>query len=569
MLKRILVFVLDLVIFIVGGLILYTLLTGGGVYHIRNVRIIAYKYTNGLYGLIPLAIIRVLISRAIPLLAIPKLRLDRVAEKARRLCVKLLHRLNSLDEKRAHRLILAIVVLSLTIKLANAWYYYGFVTGDDVEIQEMSFAKLFQWDWTAWNLRNAFYAMVFIYPAQAVLNTMGIEDPSLLIFSGRVVVALFSCLNLWMVFKIGKLEFSKLPIGLLACFFLAISKLHTNYGSSELPRTVSSFFLLLAVLWVIQKNLKLRGLVLAGVALGVSSAIRFSEVIFLIPLVLLIWKRQKFQSALIFTVIFAASSMFIIGLSDMLYWKKPFYSLINIVDFTFVKRLSSRGYQPFYHYVTIIPDWTNGAFLLLLLVSLRSIPIDLLNLIWIPLVLLSFLPHKEARYALPVIPFLAICLGAAFWDLLSKVNLQVRNGFGHVSPLAKPLVLVFLMTVGILFELDGFRFRRSEDAVDLARFLNSKDGVSAVAIQQLWKTGDRLYMNHIESIDDISPAYIGDFQYIREKIQSPKLQFVALQKRDLKRYGYLSLLRESGYQEVTFPTNWERNQYRLFQHNRK
>ena len=80
---------------------------------------------------------------------------------------------------------LLLIVVITVVKLANAALYPGFFSGDDVEIHEMTFARLFGWNWTAWDLRNAFYPMVFIYPIQALLAGMGIDDTATLVFAGR------------------------------------------------------------------------------------------------------------------------------------------------------------------------------------------------------------------------------------------------------------------------------------------------------------------------------------------------------------------------------------------------
>ncbi len=61
------------------------------------------------------------------------------------------------------------------VKAIYAWWYYGFYTGDDVEIHEMVFAAIFGWDWQAWDIRSAFYPMVFIYPAVAAVRFLRVE----------------------------------------------------------------------------------------------------------------------------------------------------------------------------------------------------------------------------------------------------------------------------------------------------------------------------------------------------------------------------------------------------------
>jgi hypothetical protein len=172
------------------------------------------------------------------------------------------------------------------------------------------------------------------------------------------------------------------------------------------------------------------------------------------------------------------------------------------------------------------------------------------------------LPHKESRYLLPIIPFFSICLAAAFWNLLRESSSASSNKL--VLFFRKPHVILLLLCLGILFELDGFRVRRTESAVDIAKFINEQDA-SAAAIQQIWKTGGKIYMPRLQRIDDLIPELISDPQYLRNKISDPEIQFVALQKRDIKRYGYAELIIQCGYHEIPFPTSSDRNEYLLFQ----
>jgi hypothetical protein len=430
----------------------------------------------------------------------------------------------------------------------------------------VTFAKIFDWRWEAWNLRNPFYPFVFIYSIQALLHSAGIVDPRILVFAGRLVVALFSCLNIWIVFKIAQSEYSSLPIATLSSFFLAISHLHTKYGSTELPRTVSTFFLLIAVWLIMHNGKKFSGVIASAVTLGISAAMRFSEALFILPLALFARSRKGLLNALLLTIVFGLSLSSIIGITDLLYWGKPFFSLYNNFDYTISKGLSSRGYQPIYEYLKLIPDWTNFAFVFMILLAFRSLNWQIFQFVWIPIVLLSFLPHKESRYLLPVISFFSICLAASFWNLLQQLHSSERNKF--LSFFRKPHVILILLCVGILLELDGFRVRRTEAAVDMARFINEQ-GTSGAAIQQIWKTGGRIYMPHVQRLDDISPEFISDPKYLHKKISDPGIQFVALQKKDVKRYGYSEMLIQNGYQEASFPTASDRNEYLLFRRHQK
>jgi hypothetical protein len=58
--------------------------------------------------------------------------------------------------------------------------------------------------------------------------------------------------------------------------------------------------------------------------------------------------------------------------------------------------------------------------------------------------------------------------------------------------------------LSLAFEAGGFRFRRSEDGVRLARWLGA-EGVKGVAAEQVWRLGGRLYLQPPIRVIDVSP----------------------------------------------------------------
>jgi hypothetical protein len=86
----------------------------------------------------------------------------------------------------SHALVMVgcITAASLALKLALAYRHPGFWTGDDVEIHEMTFARLFRTQFRPWELRSPFYPMGVIYPIQFLLVQAGQTDPATLVFAG-------------------------------------------------------------------------------------------------------------------------------------------------------------------------------------------------------------------------------------------------------------------------------------------------------------------------------------------------------------------------------------------------
>ena len=140
---------------------------------------------------------------------------------------------------------------SLVVKLGNILWYQGFYSGDDVEVHEMTLGILFRQEWPIWNLRSPVFPVGFIFPVQWLLVQLGVSGTTALVMAGRLVVALFSTANILLLFAVTLRQWRSIPIATFAALFLASSGLHIQFGSSELPRTVATTFLLAAV-WLLQ-----------------------------------------------------------------------------------------------------------------------------------------------------------------------------------------------------------------------------------------------------------------------------------------------------------------------------
>jgi hypothetical protein len=394
--------------------------------------------------------------------------------------------LSTLSARRAALFVTTVCALSLAVRLLNANASYGFFSGDDVEIHEMTFAALFHLDWPIWELRSPFYPMLFIYPVQWAAAQAGFTDTASLIFVGRAVVAVFSALTLVLLFVIGRRWFG-VPVAILAVVFLGVSSLHVTFGSSELPRPVAAFFVLGAF-----GCLRFRTgaySAASGALLGIAAAMRFSEAMFLLPASIEVVSDKRWKDAFLVAAGFLVAAVVIFAFGDWQYWGSPFQSLINAVDYTVVRRLSSRGYQPFHYYLTHVSDWTNYFSFSLALIA-AAFRFWRPTLWWLlPTLVLSFLPHKEARYLIPTLPFLALCAGYGLWEMSLRLERMRLVNARRVA-----LVLWAGAFAAIAFELGGFRFRRTDRDVDLARRFSGDWHREGVALESPWRVGGRLYL---------------------------------------------------------------------------
>ena len=193
-------------------------------------------------------------------------------------------RLDAVDARTALRVVGILIVVATAIRVANVFTHFGFLTGDDVEIHEMTLGVALGKAWPVWDLRNAFYPMTFIFPVQRALVALGVTDVFSLVAAGRLVVTAIAGLNVWILYRVGLSLYGDRGTALIAAALLAVNHLHMAYGSAELPRIVATAFLVPAF-GALRTPTPIR-CGLAGVLLGLGASLRFGEIVFAVPAVL-------------------------------------------------------------------------------------------------------------------------------------------------------------------------------------------------------------------------------------------------------------------------------------------
>jgi hypothetical protein len=398
-----------------------------------------------------------------------------------------------------------------------------------VEIHEMTLGALLGKSWSVWDLRCAFFPMTFVYPAQWLVMQLGGASPEALVLAGRAAVALVSTAAVPLVWYVVRhLAPDEPRLAAVAVFLFAINKLQMSFGSSELPRPVSTVFVLAAFFYA-TRSTPVRSAV-AGLLLGTAVAFRFSEAVF-IPAALVTIPRERYvTNASLLVVCAVGMAATVIGMSDQLYWGHPFSSVVAAVDYSIVQQQSSRGYEPPWEYFKSIPAWSTY-FLVGLAVAGSSRRAPEAWWLWLPVGILSLLPHKEGRYLLPVIPFVSIA--AARGLLRLTVWLQqptTARGWRQWSQeLAAPLLLL-----AILHDVGGWRLPRSDEGVRLAEQLRAA-GVVGLAVQDPWRLGGRPYLWPLDPVTEMSPDTLANEVALSAALKDASV--VALRSRVARTVG--------------------------------
>jgi hypothetical protein len=518
---------MDVLLAVLLGAVALLILAGPGIYEPFGVRLKLRTADNPVTIALALALLRVWFFPSIAVLgfAHPPASLQRLHEALSRFTSQ------SDNHALARRLVLICVAASFVARAFQAWLHPGFATGDDVEIHEMTLRTLLGKDWPVWDLRSAFYPLTVVYPAQALAHMFG-ADVQALVVAGRASVVLAATGAVWLTWVAAKPMLGE-RLAAVAAALVAINKLHLSYGSSELPRPVAAT-LLVGAFALLSRRESLASAVAGGGLIGIAAALRFSEAMFVVPAALHLWLAGRRVHAGILTAVAAAVACAITAATDAVYWGSAFHSLTHALDYTLLDKQSSRGFQPFYYYLSALQNWTNWILAGLACLAWRERALRP-AVLWaiLPIAILSALPHKESRYLIPVVPFVAICAAAG----IARAAEWTRTAR---SPRLREALIVAL-AAAMLYELGGWRLRRSNDAVALAQFIRETDPVSGVGVEQLWQAGGALYLSGRSVLVDVRE------EEVPKALRSPDLTWLALKVDTVNRHQYEPVLSNAGW----------------------
>lgn len=371
-------------------------------------------------------------------------------------------------------LIGAVAVLQLGL----AHRYFGFLTGDDVEILAEAFRRAFGFAYQPWDVRNLFVPDVVIAPVVWVAHAIGIRDPARLIEAAALPGIAATAVTIALVHRLALRwsEGDELAAKVAALLF-ALHWLPLAFGSTVYPRTIATMCTVAAAVFAG------RGF-LSGALAGLAFADRFSEGVFIIPLFIITKRRVLLLAG------FAVAVLLTVGLYDWLTWGEPFGSVhkfahLTVVEPDFASRIK---YQSPTWYLETLPRWCALTLLPLFWAARRKW--QWVPFVIVPILALSAIRHKEMRYLQGIVPYLAI--GAAI-------------GFAVLWRAGRRPLAVALLVIAIPWNLYGLKYlgRKSMPAVMAARALAADPHVRTITLSQLWAYGDRLYFGDDRAVRDI------------------------------------------------------------------
>ncbi len=342
------------------------------------------------------------------------------------------------------------------IQVFLAVRFYGFLGGDDVEVLSEAFRRARGFAYQPWDVRNLFIPDFLVTPFVFLGGLQAATIP---------FIAL-TALTTWLVYRLARRWSDDERVAFVAAALFALHWIPLGFGSTVYPRTLATACIVAGALLVDRFPFA------AGALAGLAFADRFSEIVFLVPLILIGKQRMRIVGGA------AISIAVTVGIYDWITWGTPFSSAIKFAQLTLVAPdFASRvKYQSPLWYLLNIVRWCAPTLLPLLYFARRSMR---WSFIVVPLVALSLVRHKELRYLQAMIPFLAIAAAMGF-----AVLYQRRRKWA-----------VSLVVVSLIWNLHGLRYfaHKSMPAVMAARALAADPHIKTVAASQLWAYGGQLY----------------------------------------------------------------------------
>src|SRR5258706_10994798 len=220
----------------------------------------------------------------------------------------------------------AFIVLVAVVQLWLAHRSFGFLTGDDLEVLEEAFRRATHVPFTPWEVRNLFVPDVLVAPFVWLATKLGVVDVRRIVEIASLPFIALTTLTIVLVRRLA-LQWSDGDerAALLAMLLFALHWIPLGFGSTTYPRT-------LAMACVVAAAVILRPMPLpAGALLGVAFADRFSEIGFLLPL--LVTARREWWRVAAGTILSACVT---VGIYDWLTWGSPFRSFLSFAHLTLV-----------------------------------------------------------------------------------------------------------------------------------------------------------------------------------------------------------------------------------------
>jgi len=283
--------------------------------------------------------------------------------------------------------VLGLVAAVTAVKLWLAARFYGFLSGDDLEVIQGAAKYALGLEYEPWSLRCLFHPVVLVAPILRVAALFGAAgNPLVVAWIAAWPTILASGVTAWLTFRLS-LRLGLAPrTSALAAFFYALHWLPLGYGSTPYPRPISTMCFVLALLLAL--SAKKAWVLGGGLLVGAAFAVRFSEGVLALPLLTVVWWKHRRREALGLAIAGGVlGGLLFAGLTDWLTWGRPFASLAEYFRIMSgdARPPSPHSDKPWFWYGTSILHWAGPVAVVLGFAAVRRpgarLPLVLLGLV--------------------------------------------------------------------------------------------------------------------------------------------------------------------------------------------
>ena len=437
-------------------------------------------------------------------------------------------------------LLAALAAATFAVRLALAWRFPGYLTGDDLEIVQTAAKYAAGIAYQPWVLRCLFDPLVFVFPPMKLAWLAGARDPAVLSWTAAIPSAAAASVSILLVAALARRLRWPWTVAAVAASLYAVHWLPFGYGSTPFPRPISTALLLGAFLLASSERESSWPALAAGALTGAAFAVRWSEGVVLLPLLgWTLWRSRSLRRALEVGGGFAAGAFLCAGVTDWLTWGAPLASLRQFFRIMYLEIPAARLAQedPFYQYGWDVLHWAGPVAVVLALIGWKNsrsrAPLAVLGSI---VLLMSVFAHKEWRYLQCAIPFLCMA-AAAGWERLHERGWRVAA--------AAAILLSAAFGLERSWNLLSNKSQAELDASWYLRTLEPRPSV--LAFEQMWAYGEHLWLGNDVRLVEID--YSLPPGSIRAAASRSRADAVGVYARHLKDGGRAELA-GLGYHEI-------------------
>jgi hypothetical protein len=153
----------------------------------------------------------------------------------------------------------SVVAATSILRLWFGHRYFGFSSGDDLEILRAGFMRALDHDYAPWAIRNLVVSDVLIAPVVWTASLLGIDSPRQLCWIGVFPFVVLASINTILVHHLALRWLNHPRAAVLAAILYAFHWLPLGYGSTVYPRTASTTCVLVAAILMSDAGLGVPG----------------------------------------------------------------------------------------------------------------------------------------------------------------------------------------------------------------------------------------------------------------------------------------------------------------------